>query len=140
MISSLPCLFLFCFVLATLSMARLTYIFGGLVTVALWDSAVGAPTVFLEKKSDVFIPTPNGTFEFNSAKSSKALAYDPKTQIIYSTGQYIMSRVMRNPAFCICENKDADQLRGSREADQRLCFRYIASAIPLLSKYKISSL
>ena len=33
-----------------------------------------------------------------------------------------MSLVMRKPAFCICENKDADQLRGSREADQRLCF------------------
>ena len=31
---------------------------------------------------------------------------------------------MRKPAFCICENKDADQLRGNREADQRLCFRY----------------
>ena len=24
---------------------------------------------------------------------------------------------MRKPAFCICENKDADQLRGNREAD-----------------------
>ena len=32
---------------------------------------------------------------------------------------------MREPAFCICENKDADQLRVNREADQRLCFRYI---------------
>ena len=31
---------------------------------------------------------------------------------------------MRKPAFCICENKDADQLRGYREADQRLCFPY----------------
>ena len=31
--------------------------------------------------------------------------------------------VMRKPAFCICENKDADQLLGNREADQRLCFR-----------------
>ena len=47
---------------------------------------------------------------------------------------------MRKPAFCICENKDADQLRGYREADQRLCLRYTASTIPLLSKYKISSL
>ena len=47
---------------------------------------------------------------------------------------------MRKLAFCICENKDADQLRGSREADQRLCFRYIDSTIPLLSKYEISSL
>ena len=34
--------------------------------------------------------------------------------------------------FCICKNKDADQLRGNREADQRLCFRYIESTIPLL--------
>ena len=39
--------------------------------------------------------------------------------------------------FCIYENKDADQLRGNREADQRLCFRYIDSTIPLLPKYKI---
>ena len=43
------------------------------------------------------------------------------------------SRKMRKPVFCICENKDADQLRGNREADQRLCFRYIDSTIPLLS-------
>ena len=41
---------------------------------------------------------------------------------------------MRNPTFCICENKDADLLHGNREADQRLCFRYIDRAIPLLSK------
>ena len=53
---------------------------------------------------------------------------------------YEMSHVVRKPAFCICENKDADQLRGNREADQRLCFRYLDSTIPLLSKYKISSL
>ena len=50
-----------------------------------------------------------------------------------------MSRVVRKPAFCICENKDADQLRGNREADQRLCFRYTDSTIPLLSKSEISS-
>ena len=51
-----------------------------------------------------------------------------------------LSRVVRKPAFCICENKDADQLRGNREANQRLCFRYIDSTIPLLSKSKILSL
>ena len=51
-----------------------------------------------------------------------------------------MSCVMRKPTFCICENKDADQLRGNREANQRLCFRYIDSTIPLLSKSEISSL
>ena len=47
---------------------------------------------------------------------------------------------MRKPTFCICENKDADQQRGNREADQRLCFRYIDSPIPLLTKSEISSL
>ena len=51
-----------------------------------------------------------------------------------------MSRDVRKPDFCICENKDADQLRGNREADQRLCFRYTDSTIPLLPKYEISSL
>ena len=45
---------------------------------------------------------------------------------------YIMSRVVRKPAFCICQNKEADQLRDNREADQRLCFRYIDSTISLL--------
>ena len=47
---------------------------------------------------------------------------------------------MRKPVICICENKDADQLRGNREADQRICFRYTASTIPLLPKPEISSL
>ena len=44
---------------------------------------------------------------------------------------------MRKPAFCICKNKDADQLGGNRKADQRLCFRYIDSSIPLFPKYEI---
>ena len=51
-----------------------------------------------------------------------------------------MSRVMRKLAFCIWENKDADQLRGNREADQHLCFCYIGSTIPLVPKNEISSL
>ena len=46
---------------------------------------------------------------------------------------------MRKTAFRLCENKDADQLRGNREADQRLCFRYIGSTIPLLPKSEILS-
>ena len=52
---------------------------------------------------------------------------------------YHMSRDMRKPDFGICENKDTDQLRGNHEADQRLCFRYTDSTIPLLSKSKMSS-
>ena len=50
-----------------------------------------------------------------------------------------LSRVKRKPTFCICENKDADQLRGNCKADQRLCFCYIDSTIPLLSKFQASS-
>ena len=46
---------------------------------------------------------------------------------------------MGKPTICIGENKDADQLRGNREADQRLCFRYLDSTIPVLLKSKISS-
>ena len=41
-----------------------------------------------------------------------------------------MSRVMRKQAFCICENKVADQLSSNCTADQRLCFRYTDSTIP----------
>ena len=43
-----------------------------------------------------------------------------------------LSRLMGKQTICIGENKDADQLRGNREADQRLCFRYSDSTIPLL--------
>ena len=51
-----------------------------------------------------------------------------------------MSLVMRKADFCVCENEDADQLGGNREADQRLCFPYIDSTISLLSKSEISSI
>ena len=54
-----------------------------------------------------------------------------------------LSRIVRKPDFCLGENKGADQLRdqlrGNREADQRLCFRYSDSTIPLLLKSEISS-
>ena len=45
---------------------------------------------------------------------------------------------MRKPDFCLCENKDADQLRSNCEADQRLCFRY-SDNIPFLLISEISS-
>ena len=44
---------------------------------------------------------------------------------------------MRKPAFCICENKDADQLHSNCEASQRLCFRYTDCTITLLPKSEI---
>ena len=46
---------------------------------------------------------------------------------------------MRKSDFHICENKGADQLRSNCEADQRLCFCYMDSTIPLLLVSKISS-
>ena len=51
---------------------------------------------------------------------------------------------MRKPTIGMCENKDADQLRGNREADQRLCFRYMDSTfppllIPKFSRFWVSS-
>ena len=43
-----------------------------------------------------------------------------------------MSHVLRNPAFCICENTGADQLSGNRATDQRFCFRYVDTVAPVL--------
>ena len=52
-----------------------------------------------------------------------------------------MSLVLRKPDFCICKNKDADQLRGYCKADQRLCFCYIVQSLPFLNtKFQASSL
>ena len=63
-----------------------------------------------------------------------------KIEYLYKCDRSNLSLVVRKPAFCMCENKDADRLRSSREAGQRLCFRYTDSAIPLLSKFEISML
>ena len=52
---------------------------------------------------------------------------------------YKLSHHMGKPTICIGENKDTDQLRGNREADQRLCFRYTDSTLPLLPKSEMSS-
>ena len=41
---------------------------------------------------------------------------------------------MRKPKFCICENRDADQLCGNHKADQHLCFRYIDSITGVIRK------
>ena len=47
-----------------------------------------------------------------------------------------LSLVVRKPAFCICENKDADQLRTNYcAADQRHLFRYMDSTMVLRTKY-----
>ena len=71
--------------------------------------------------------------------SKQNVIYNEMTCLIAIYKLY-MSIVMRKTTFCICETKDADQFRGNREADQRLCFRYTDSTIPLLPKSEISSL
>ena len=43
-----------------------------------------------------------------------------------------MSHVMRKPTVCTCKNKDTDQLCSNCTADQRLCFCFMVSIIPLL--------
>ena len=59
--------------------------------------------------------------------------------VVSQVTQHFMCHVMRKPAFCIWENKRADQLHSNCTADQRLCFRYIDSTIPLLSKPKFQA-
>ena len=54
----------------------------------------------------------------------------PHKQIIVLATK--LSRILRKPDFCLCENKGADQLCSNCTADQRLCFRYSDSTIPLL--------
>ena len=50
-----------------------------------------------------------------------------------------MSRVIRKPDFCLCENKGADQLCSNCTADKRLCFGYSGSTIPLIHVPKSES-
>ena len=40
-----------------------------------------------------------------------------------------MNTIVRHPPFCICLNKDANQLCSNCTADQHLCFRYIDRTI-----------
>ena len=51
------------------------------------------------------------------------LIENPKTGFLAKRHNYHqMSLVMRKLAYCIYQNKDANQLRGNCEADQRLLF------------------
>ena len=52
-----------------------------------------------------------------------------------------LSRVVRKPAFCICENKDADQLRGNAKLISAFVFAtwIVQSFFYLNSKFQASS-
>ena len=88
----------------------------------------------LDSKSDTLPPG------YHALRLKSYLDQPSKPQLVSNlVGQHKdMSCCMGKPTICICENKDADQLRGNREADQRLCFRYSDSTISLLSKCKLS--
>ena len=76
------------------------------------------------------------SFKMTAALNRTYVHFKPDTKL--APLRY-MSRVMRKPDFCLCENKGADQLRSNCEADQRLCFRYTDSTLSLLIKSEISS-
>ena len=74
-----------------------------------------------------------------SAKNAKSRRFSPsggqsgkggqKRENPTKSGDITCMRVMRKPAFCICENKGADQLCSNHTADQHLCFCYLDSSI-----------
>ena len=83
----------------------------------------------------------NDTVNKHGYEKNKLTTIFPQTGILLQASYHephhsIYEPRCEKPALCICKNKDADQLRGNCEADQRLCFCYIASTIPLLPKFK----
>ena len=97
---------------------------------------------------DIVILSSNVLINDIPLEEEEQIAPDPVNQSIFESDLFSREReICKNKwlqkcpyDFFICENKDADQLRGNHEADQRLCFRYTDSTIPLLSESKISSL
>ena len=59
-------------------------------------------------------------------------------QVLIDTMEKMRSDV-RKPEFCLCENKDADQLCSNCTADQRLCFRQANRTIHPLLISKLST-
>ena len=55
-----------------------------------------------------------------------------KKNLMMSAFRIQKGRPMGKPTICIGDNKGADQLRSNCEVDQRLCFRYSDSTVPLL--------
>ena len=92
---------------------------------------VGKQNVGFSQRSSI-------TFMLTCPYNLQPLQVNP---LLYSKTQGLqgLSRDVRKPDFCICENKAADQLCGNRTADQRLCFGYTDSTIPLLPKFQASS-
>ena len=86
-----------------------------------------------------FIPPPNDRKKRRDKEDDDDETGGDQEVIHVKLRNLIMS-VISKPIICIGKNKGADQLCSNCEADQRLCFCYTDSTIPLLSKTKISSL
>ena len=68
------------------------------------------------------------------------LSYDSSlSSIIKIVGHWEMSHVMRKPVHAICEQQRRRSACASAQSDQRLCFRWLDSMIPLLAIAEISS-
>ena len=96
---------------------------------------------FIER-SDVYLVSECSKLEsfnrvYEIGEKSHSLLDHPRILTSVVQQQYV-SLCVRKPTICMGENKDADQLRGNREADQRLCFRYTDSTFPLLLIPKFS--
>ena len=95
----------------------------------------------------MFYPILKNNFSFAASRTihqqtvmcSDSLIYKV-TKLVYKVDVLYLSPLRGKPTTCIGENIDADQLRGNREADQRLYFRYTDSTIPLLLKSEIIAL
>ena len=92
--------------------------------------------------SIIVVPPSNGRRTLQPRTSSFQLNVGQNLLTTVSTILVLfkLSSVMRKHAFCICENKGADQLRGNHAANQHLCLCYKDSTCTLLPKSKISSL
>ena len=90
------------------------------------DDDIGKKTINISSRQLFLIVLSPSKFRFELAKVRKFR----KIVLIFE----------KTNKLHICESKGADQLRSHCEADQRLCFLYTDSTIPLLSKSKISSL
>ena len=111
----------------------------------LQNIACGYPqSLCFEQKQEKYQNFSVENFQFLELKKSLFIAWASFRNGDFSYGHsdlihVCLSRLMGKPTICLDENKGADQLRGNREADQRLCFRYSDSTIPLLLKSQISS-
>ena len=129
-------------------------------TVLAPESRAFSDALKIEKLKAPLIPGPEGAVDTNDwcitkvkslqrsgteAIRTKIQPSKPKRKITNITNSQNTKRTYepcheKTNVCIICKTKDADQLRGNREADQRLCFRYIDSTIHLLSKSEISSI